>query len=129
MNTTTATKPRKAPYEARCAALERELILARREAQQAIETAAELRGEVRALNELTPYEMAQRIRELEEEAEAADTEHAEELEAATLGQYALVEAARAVLAAVKIGQIKAMATYEVEINDLRKAVEDVGGVE
>ena len=130
MTTAAAKKPRKAPDDARCSALESELRSLRAAAARAGNELADAKTELKELDDLTPRDMLRRIKELEElvkEKDAAiqrrDGELAEEIKALSELLDDFVSPVRAMLRGIDCGDIPVdRGKYKLLLSDLRRAL-------
>ena len=133
MTTAAAKKPRKAPDEAHCRALEGELRSLRAAAARAGNELADAKTELSELDDLTPRDMLRRIKELEElvrEKDAAiqrrDGELAEKIKPLSELLDDFIAPARAMLRGIDCGDISVdRGKYKLPLSDLRRALLEI----
>ena len=133
MTAAAAKKPRKAPDDARCSALEGELRNLRAAAARSGNELAEAKAELSELDDLTPRDMLRRIKELEElvkEKDSAiqrrDGELAEEIKALNELLYDFIAPVRALLRGIDCGDVPLdREKYKLPLSDLRRALLEV----
>lgn len=130
MTTTAPKKPRKAPDDARCRALEGELRNLRAVAARTGNELADAQAELKELDDLTPRDMLRRIKELEEivttkdaAIQRRDGELAEEIKALSELLYDFIAPARAMLRGIDCGDISLdRGKDKLLLSDLRRAL-------